>query len=175
MDIGGQIIESLGYCQSLRTSHRRKIAAFRKQIEIVDLTGEVEPDTVLKAVQTARQRNPGRFESSVAASSKANKKVDHVKCGHRESQDYQADPAGFFVIQVNSQKREIVVEHYSNEHELLRVLHGKNSLEICSTIIRNGWVTIPGHAAYLGRELGKAELASRRGWLYEQNKGLIEP
>ncbi len=176
VDIGGRIIESLGILPVIKNVAPEEIAAFRKQIEILDLTGEVEPDTVLKAVQTARQRNPGRFESSgIAASSKVTAKIEHVKCWHRESQDYKADPAGFFVIQLNAQEREIVVEHYSNEHELLRVLHGKNALTICSTIIRNGWVTIPGHAAYLGRELGKAELALKRSWLYEQNKGLIEP
>ncbi len=175
IDMGGRIIESLGILPVIKNVALEEVTAFREQIEILDLTGEVDPDTVLKAVQTASQRNPGRFESSgIAASSKVTTKIEHVKCWHRESQDYKADPAGFFVIQLNAQEREIVVEHYSNEHELLRVLHGKNALTICSTIIRNSWVTIPGHAAYLGRELDKAELALKRGWLYEQNKGLVE-
>ena len=175
VDTDGRIIQSLGILPVIKNVASQEITAFRQQIEILDLTGEVDPDTVLKAVQVARQRKPERFKSSgIAVSSKTRPQVEHVKCWHRESQDYKADPAGFFVIQVSSQDREIVVEHYSNEHELLRVLHGKNALEICSTIIRNGWVTIPGHAAYLGRELGKAELALKRGWLYEQNKGLIE-
>ena len=175
VDIGGRIVESLGILPVIKNVAPEETAAFRKQIEILDLTGEMNPDTVLKAVQTARQCNPGRFEAlGIAASSTAGAQVEHVRCRHRESQDYKADPAGFFVIQVNSQERGIVVEHYSSEHELLRVLHGKHSLEICSTIIRNGWVTIPGHAAYLGRELSKAELALKRGWLYEQNKELIE-
>jgi tetrahydromethanopterin S-methyltransferase subunit A len=175
VDSDGRIIESLGILPVIKNVAPEEIAAFRKQIEIIDLTGETEPDTVLKVVQTARQRNPGRFESlKIAASSKAGAQVENIRCWHRESQDYEADSAGFFVIQVNTQEGEIVVEHYSSEHELLRVLHGENSLAICSTIIRNGWVTIPGHAAYLGRELGKAELALKRGWLYEQNKGLIE-
>jgi dihydropteroate synthase len=32
-----------------------------------------------------------------------------------------------------------------------------------------------GHAAYLGRELAKAELALQRAWTYEQNEDLKEP
>ena len=175
VDAGGRIIQSLGILPVIKNVALEEIAAFRQQIEILDLTGEVDPDTVLKTVQDARQRKPEKLAlSDIAVSGKARPQVEQVKCRHRESQDYKADPAGFFVIQVNSQDREIVVEHYSNEHELLRVLHGKNALEICSTIIRNDWVTVSGHSAYLGRELGKAELGLKRGWLYEQNKGLIE-
>jgi tetrahydromethanopterin S-methyltransferase subunit A len=70
---------------------------------------------------------------------------------------------------------EIIVEHYDASFHLLRVLRGKKALEIYSTIVRNGWVTVLGHAAYLGRELAKAELALQRGWTYEQNEALKEP
>lgn len=175
VDSAGQIIEALGRLPVLKNVSGDEIAAFRRQIEILDLIGEVDADTVMTTVQTASTRNPGRFTASpIAQSASAISEVEHVKCWHRESQDYQADPAGFFVIQIDTDQRELIVEHYSNEFGLLRVLHGKNALTICSTIIRNSWVTIPGHAAYLGRELGKAELALKRGWLYEQNKGLIE-
>ena len=67
-----------------------------------------------------------------------------------------------------------LVEHHSTELVLLRRLRGQAALPIISTIIRNGWVTVLGHGAYLGRELGKAEMALRRGWAYEQNKELNE-
>ena len=41
-------------------------------------------------------------------------------------------------------------------------------------MIRENWVTNKAHAAYLGRELGKAELALELGWIYEQNKELLK-
>jgi len=63
---------------------------------------------------------------------------------------------------------------YFGAFELLRVLHGKKALEIYSTIVRNGWVTVLGHASYFGRELAKAELALQLGWAYEQNQDLKE-
>jgi tetrahydromethanopterin S-methyltransferase subunit A len=175
VDTGGRIIQSLGILPVIKNVAPEEITAFRQQIEIFDLIGEVDMDAVLTTVQTATERKPGRFSRSENVRSPKNvSSVEQVKCWHRESQDYHPDPAGFFVIHIDTDKREIVVEHYSNEFELLRVLHGKNALEICSTIIRNDWVAVAGHAAYLGRELGKAELALKRGWLYEQNKGLIE-
>jgi tetrahydromethanopterin S-methyltransferase subunit A len=176
VEVGGRIVQSLGRLPILKNVTREEIAIFRQQVEIFDLIGEVEVDAVLAMVQTATERKLGRFSRSESVRSpKSGSSVEQVKCWHRESQDYHPDPGGFFVIHIDTDKRAIVVEHYSNEFELLRVLHGRNALEICSTIVRNDWATISGHAAYLGRELGKAELALKRGWLYEQNKGLIEP
>jgi tetrahydromethanopterin S-methyltransferase subunit A len=175
VDVRGHIVESRGKLPLLKNVTRDAINHFRQQIEIIDLIGEEQIDAVLARVAAARERNPGAFTGlPTPADSGGKKAVENITCRHRESQDYQADPEGFFVIQIDAQAHEILAEHYSNEFELLRVLHGKNALEISSTIIRNGWVTTLQHAAYLGRELGKAELALKRGWLYEQNKELME-
>lgn len=175
VDDKGHIIKSRGRLPLIKNVTSEEINLFRRQIEITDLIGETQINIVLAKTSELLERNPGDFIGSPIPSSSGNvKAVENVKCWHRESQDYQADPAGFFVIQVDVRTQKILAEHYSHEYELLRVLHGKNALEIYSTIIRNGWVTILQHAAYLGRELDKAELALKHGWLYEQNKELIE-
>jgi dihydropteroate synthase len=103
--------------------------------------------------------------------------AEEVSCWHRESVDYHSDPAEFFIIEISRAAGGIVVKHYkhyNSSFELPRVLHGKKALEIYPTIIRNGWVTKLGHAAYLARELEKAELALQRGWTYEQNEDVKE-
>jgi dihydropteroate synthase len=152
-----------------------EIERFRQQVEIIEHIGEERVEAVMERVGEARQRNPGAFNAAPASVPVASQKdVDHIRCWHRESLDYEPDPAGFFVIQVDSRSHEILVEHYSVDFKLQRALRGKNALEIYSTMIRNNWVTTRGHAAYLGRELGKAELALKRGWMYEQNKELME-
>ena len=174
VDVKGRIIKSCGRLPLLKNVTPEEINNFRRQIEIIDLIGEEQIEAVMDEVVAARERNPGAFTGSpIPAGSGSAKAVESITCRHRESQDYKADPAGFFVIQIDAQACEILVEHYSAELELLRVLHGKNALEIYSTIIRNGWATTLQHAGYLGRELGKAELALKHGWLYEQNKELI--
>ncbi len=175
VDINGHIIESRGRLPRLKNVTRAEINQFRRQIEIVDLVGEENIDTILTNVKAVHERNPGVFTGSLISNrTHGSKAAKNINCWYRESLDYQDDPAGFFVIQIDAQTHKILVEHYSPDFELLRMLHGINALEIYSTIIRNGWVTLVQHAAYLGRELGKAELALKRGWLYEQNKELIE-
>jgi hypothetical protein len=128
-------------------------------------------ETIMATVAELNRRNVAAFEGK----SERPADVEEVSCWHRESIDYHPDAAGFFVIQVDHLAAKIIVEHYDASFKFLRLLHGKKALEIYSTIVRNGWVTVLGHAAYLGRELAKAELALQRGWTYEQNEGLKEP
>lgn len=175
VDINGHIIESRGRLPRLKNVTREEINQFRLQVEIVDLIGEKDIDTILTNVFAVHEKNPGVFTAPpIPTSTHGSKTVENITCWYRESLDYKEDPTGFFVIQIDAQTRKILVEHYSREFELLRILHGKNALEIYSTIVRNGWINLIQHAAYLGRELGKAELAIKQGWLYEQNKELIE-
>lgn len=175
VDSEGRILESRGPLPQLKNVTGEQIDRFRHQIEVIDLIGEEQIDTILETVDEISKRDPGPFEgSTVEAVSEGTKEVETIDCWHRESQDYEADPAGFFVIQVDADAQDILVEHYSTEFELLRRLRAENALRIYSTIIRNRWVTVLGHAAYLGRELYKAELALKHGWMYEQNKDLIQ-
>jgi tetrahydromethanopterin S-methyltransferase subunit A len=173
VDDKGQIVGSRGVLPIIKNIRRDEIERFRNQVEIIDLIGCDMLDKVLKAVGEANERNVAAFEGIPLSVSQENNRVEHVACWHRESLDYKEDQAGFFVIQVDSTLGKIVVEHYSTEFGIQRVLYGKNALEVYSTIIRNGWVTTLGHAAYLGRELAKAELALKRGLMYEQNKELM--
>jgi tetrahydromethanopterin S-methyltransferase subunit A len=169
----GRIIGSQGRIPVLKNLRGEEISHFRGQIEIVDMIGEQQVETIMAKVAELNHRSLAAFQGGPTASPPAD--AEQVSCWHRESLDYHSDPAGFFVIQVESTAGEIIVEHYNASFELLRVLHGKKALEIYSTIIRNGWVTLLGHAAYLGRELDKAEIALRRGWAYEQNQDAREP
>lgn len=171
VDSEGRIVGSEGKVPVLKNLRPEQIARFRQQVEIVDLIGEQRIETIADTVAELNGRNPAPFHGEPAA---RRNDVEQVRCWHRESLDYHSDPAGFFVIQVDGAAGEILVEHYNVSFELLRVLHGKKALEIYSTIVRNGWVTVLGHAAYLGRELAKAELALQRGWVYEQNQDVSE-
>ncbi len=170
------VIGARGKLPLLKNLEMHEIERFREQVEIVDLSGERDVELILERVAELRDCSPGRFAAGPdAPEPRAKSPVEAVVSWHKESLDYEEDPAGFFVIQVNHELGRIEVEHHSNDLELLRMLSGTTALEVCSTIIRGGWVTVFGHAAYLGRELQKAETALRREWIYEQNKDLIEP
>ena len=79
------------------------------------------------------------------------------------------DKSGYFVIIPSRQKKIILVEHYSYDNKLLRVIEGKNSREIYFTIISNKWVSELSHAAYLGKELARAELSIKKDLKFVQD------
>jgi tetrahydromethanopterin S-methyltransferase subunit A len=79
------------------------------------------------------------------------------------------DKAGYFVIVPRSEKGVMSVEHYTYDNTLLRVIEGPNARAIYSAIIHNERVTELSHAAYLGKELARAELSLKYGFKYIQD------
>lgn len=63
----------------------------------------------------------------------------------------------------------IHLEHYGYDNRLLHALEGASPRAIYLKIIEEGWVTEMSHAAYLGKELIKAEYSLRVGLPYLQD------
>ncbi|WP_292465757.1 DUF4346 domain-containing protein [Methanolobus sp.] len=80
----------------------------------------------------------------------------------------ELDSTGYFIIVPQPDKRTILAKHYSYDKELLRMIEGRDARSIYRTIIRYGWVSTLNHAAYLGQELTRAEIAMRVGFVYVQ-------
>ena len=92
------------------------------------------------------------------------------------------DPEGFFVINLDRENGDIIVEHYTNVSKdegkgsgrvstgkLNKVIVGADAHSIVQTIAREGLVSRLDHSAYLGMELYKAEQALKDGSKYEQS------
>ncbi len=79
------------------------------------------------------------------------------------------DKAGYFVIVPVADKGVISVEHYAYDNTLLRTIEGANARALYLTIIDNGCISELSHAAYLGKELAKAELCLVHGFKYVQD------
>ncbi|MDE3089313.1 MAG: DUF4346 domain-containing protein [Chloroflexota bacterium] len=79
------------------------------------------------------------------------------------------DKAGYFVILPFADKDIITVEHYAYDNTLLRRVEGANARAIYMMMVANGWVSELSHAAYLGKELAKAELSLKQGFKYVQD------
>jgi tetrahydromethanopterin S-methyltransferase subunit A len=84
------------------------------------------------------------------------------------------DPRGFFLIQLDRERRLLLLEHYDQERRLLHRLEGETAAALSQTAIRLGLLSELTHAAYLGRELAKAEAALRFDLRYEQDSPLRE-
>ncbi len=79
------------------------------------------------------------------------------------------DKVGYFVIVPSADRGLITVEHYAYDDSLLRTIEGANARAIYLTVIENGWIGELSHAAYLGKELAKAELSLQYGFKYVQD------
>lgn len=64
----------------------------------------------------------------------------------------------------------IVVEHYTNGGVLRNVIEGSDAASLCATIFEMKLVSRLDHAAYLGRELAKAERSVSSKTEYIQDK-----
>ncbi len=105
------------------------------------------------------------------------KKIEMIQA--EESSGVEFDEKGFFVVNV---KDEIIVEHYLNVQKegrlevetgrLNKVITGTSAKAVCDTMIEKGLISRLDHAAFLGRELQKAEIALKNDLEYRQCKPL---
>ena len=85
------------------------------------------------------------------------------------------DPEGCFKVMIGRERGEIVAIHYPM-HQRERpdlFLKGKTAQEIYHAAVSSDLVSDLGHSAYLGYELGKAEIALRTGKSYVQDSTLF--
>ncbi|WP_423792759.1 dihydropteroate synthase-like protein [Methanocaldococcus indicus] len=79
---------------------------------------------------------------------------------------------GSFKIEIDRENKEIVAIYFERRKPKL-IIRGKKAKEIYDTIIRLKLVESLEHSAYLGRELGKAEIALKIGKMYKQDFDLF--
>ena len=80
------------------------------------------------------------------------------------------DPAGFFVVYPDAPQRRLIVEHYTNAGVLDCILEGTTPTALYATAIEQAFVTRLDHAAYLGKELARAQRAIETGEPYVQDR-----
>lgn len=175
-----RVIGSTAKKPILRNVSIEEIESFRNQIEIVNMIGCSDDNLIIDEIKKlALKKNSDTLktscgclncndEKSIAFFEEASKnKVELIQA--KEPSNIIMDKAGYFVILPIPEKNLINVEHYSYDNTLLRVIEGKDARSIYWTIIENKWVTFLSHAAYLGKELAKAELSLKNGFKYVQD------
>ncbi len=82
------------------------------------------------------------------------------------------DPKGYFKIYINEKKNHIMITHFKNSvnfKDATLTLASDNAESLYKTIIKADLISRLDHAAYLGKELVKAELALKLGMPYSQS------
>lgn len=189
VDPDGRIISARGKRPILRNVIADEIAAFRRQVQVVDLIGcEAVAAIQEKVAELADGYSPAGAcgcGGGCAAVPEPEPVVAACGCGDacHDSAGPEAnivaaalapeairlDKAGYFVILPLLEREMLTVEHYAYDNALLRVVEGRDARTIYHTLIAGGWVTELSHAAYLGKELARAELSLQHGFKYVQD------
>ena len=85
----------------------------------------------------------------------------------------ELDEGGWFRIEVDREEGALVAVHYTEPGKPHLVVKGRDARDVYQTIFRRGLVRQYDHAAYLGKELMKAELALKLGRSYVQDSPLF--
>lgn len=146
-----------------------EVQAFREQVQPVDLIGCTDVARIharvveLAQAAAARPRlRPGR-----ALEPAGRAPIERVVAAGASPAHIKLDAAGYFVIHIEGDV--LVVEHYSYRDELLRVIEGRDARRLYLTLIGIGWVSRLDHAAYLGKELARAESSMKSGLPFVQD------
>ena len=168
-----RIIGSSGKKPILNNTTLEEAEIFRKQVRIVDMIGTEDVETIGAKIKEIYQDlksscdcKGGSYQTATPIKIAS---VEVVKAQGKDPQRVKLDKAGYFVIIPQPANGLIVVEHYSYKNQLLRVIEGQDARSIYWTIIENGWVTELSHAAYLGKELTKAEISMKFDYKYVQD------
>lgn len=156
-----RIIDAAGRRPILANILHSEVETFRSQVQLVQMLGVDDPKSIVQKLNGLQKRNGS---SKPIIIPKKTYDVETVKA--TDPKKIILDKAGYFVVYA---RQDIKVEYYSYRNELLKVIVGKDARSIYHTIIKNKWVSDLSHAAYIGKELAKAELSIKHGFEYLQD------
>jgi dihydropteroate synthase len=91
-----------------------------------------------------------------------------LKSSYDPLKEWRPDPKGYFLIRINHKTKQIEVGLANYKHIITKQIIGHYAIEIYHTIIKHNLINKLEHAAYLGKELYKAELALKYNLPYKQ-------
>lgn len=166
VDANMRIVETASRRPVLRNLSLVEVERFREQVEIVDRIGCADSNEIgMLAVELSSRTSSQLPEWGLQV-----RQVPHVRA--KPPERLMLDKAGFFIIIPDHVKDIIACEHYSCDGTLTTVIEGKTADLIASTAIEKGLVSRLDHAAYLGRELTRAEISMKLGIEYVQDQAL---
>jgi tetrahydromethanopterin S-methyltransferase subunit A len=167
VDANMRVLESASWRPILKNLTLADVARFREQIEVIDLIGNTDVPTILKALQECAAKPVVPLP---IAGQHPLPTFERIRA--RAPERLKLDRAGFFIVLPQPQTGLILCEHYENNGRLAHVIEGRQAALIAATVVERGLITQLDHAVYLGRELAKAELALKTGATYEQDAAL---
>ena len=110
-----------------------------------------------------------------------NKKIEKkITAKYHKIKDWVMDPKGYFLIDIDREAKLLRVAYCkftklgnNPVNDMVAIISGKTAIEIVNTLIRENYISSLQHAADMGIELCKAELALKYDLKYIQDKDLL--
>lgn len=170
VDQDNRIIGAVGPRPILKNISADEIEAFRKHITVIDEIGTQDTVRLVEVVK-AYMDKPKEVAPILPPRVRMPKVVEALPRSNRE---WTHDPEGFFLLLLDRDAKGIICEHYIEEGVISEVIRGESAEDIANTVIKRGLLSRLDHAAYLGRELAKAEMALNLGIPYKQDETLYK-
>lgn len=162
LDDRGRINGARGKRPVLKNVAPEEVAAFVHQVELVSLIGEQNAISLAERIDRLNARNPGEYPHPIRPTT-----IERVRAA--DPKPLVLDKAGYFVVYPDPRTRRLVVEHYTNQGVLNCVLEGTSTGALYGEAIDRDLLTRLDHAAYLGRELARAEHSLESGTRFVQD------
>ena len=162
IDSKARIVGARGRRPVLKNVSEEDVNVFRHQIELIPMIGEQEAECIEREIRACVQRNPGPFLNPHGVSP-----IQTIKAVGQKS--LVLDRAGYFVVYPEASSHRLLLEHYTNQGVLTCVIEGTSAPTVYGEAVERGLLTRLDHAAYLGRELARAECSLLDGSKYIQD------
>ncbi len=173
VDAQRRIVGALGPRAVLKNVADAEIETFRGHITLVDEIGTQDVDRITGLVEAHLPQSapaPMLVAPAVLPPGWSAPKV--VEARPQERREWVHDPEGFFVVLLDRETGSIACEHYTKDGRHDETIRGPRAADVANTAIRRGLLARLDHAAYLGRELAKAEAALALTLPYIQDEPL---
>ena len=159
-----RIIDAKGKRPLLKNLAAEQVEAFRQQVQVIDQIGNCDIASLLAVITATAKNDPGPFADAPSDVHPVTVEVAH------EPGKLVLDPAGYFVVYPDRINQCLTLEHYTNQGVLDRILTATTATALTASAIEAQLISRLDHAAYLGRELARAEHALQSGEDYVQDR-----
>lgn len=142
----------------------KEVEVFKLHVEILDYRS-ASPDEVVSTVSRLSTTHRKPRESVYIDPGELGVRVVAAEDDSR----VRLDEKGFFIVYVDHASKTIICEHYDNKYKKTTVIKGRDAKSIYKTVVKMNLLSRLDHAAYLGRELTRAEHALAKGEKYLQD------